>query len=368
MFKYVFRSLAILPIVALAACSGGGGSSGPSVTPPQTGNAILSRIVGVGDSLTAGYQSDGLLGVTGVTNPASIYPGNAVPPGQENGFWALFYEQAKNVGAASVYDPVTSPLPLINGPGLGNQLVLGAGNVPTATHASSCDSFNQAAFQLSTALSVVRADPNATVYDVAVPGQTAHEALAMIAPLTAPAQPPSCGYATNPADPTAGGLQSLVSDESGVFYPVLGGFVGKVTNPDQVDDAVSLHPTLATVWLGANDLLKFTFSGGQGAASDTPSQMQTDITQTIQKLQNAGAKVIVANLPDVLFTAQFFRGGAPPNPALCQLQNYVFCFTVAETTPSIVAGLEAQGVPSAVAQAQAPAIAQQVAQQVVTLI
>ncbi|MGZ3518944.1 MAG: SGNH/GDSL hydrolase family protein, partial [Vulcanimicrobiaceae bacterium] len=368
MFKRVLRPLAVLSMFALAACGGGGGSSsGPSVVPPQSGNAILTTIVGVGDSLTAGYQSSGFLGVPGVTSPVSAYPGGAVPPGQENGFWALLYAQAKGLPPTALYDPAQSPLPLISGPGLGNQLVLGANGLPTPTHAGgNCDQFNQAAFQLSTALSTVRANPNGKVFDVAVPGQTAHEALAMVNPLTAPpTNPPVCSFASNPNDPTAGGLQTLVFGESFPFYPVLGGFAGKIPHLDQVDAAVSLHPTLATVWLGANDLLKFTFSGGQTSAQiaiDSPQQMQTDITQTITKLQQAGAKVVVANLPDVLNTAQFFLGGAPPSQQACQLQNYVLCFT----TQVVTGGLVAKGVPLALAQAEAQAVAQQVVMDIQT--
>jgi lysophospholipase L1-like esterase len=356
MFRHLSRPIAVLSLFALAAC-GGGGTSTPPVTPPQTGAGILTTIVGVGDSLTAGYQSQGFLGVSGVTNPVSAYPGHAVPPGQENGFWSLLYQQAKGVNAATMYDPQKSPLPLINGPGLDDQLVVAAAPLPFATtHTSACDQFNQAAYQLSTALSVVRANPAATVYDVAVPGQTAHEALYMTGPLTAPAQPPSCGFASNPNDPTAGGLQTLVATESGPFYPVLGGFAGKVAHLDQVDAAVSLRPTLATVWLGANDLLKFTFSGGNPVASDSAQQMQADITLIVQKLQNAGAKVVVANLPDVLATAQFFRGGAPASQQLCLLQNYVFCGVAQQVT----AGLEAQGAPAALAQAEGQQVATQV--------
>lgn len=362
MYKRLVRPVAVLSMFALAACGGGGSSnSGPSMVPPQSGSAILSTIVGVGDSLTAGYQSSGFLGVPGVTSPASAYPGGAVPPGQENGFWALLYAQAKGLPPAALYDPATSPLPLINGPGLGNQLVLGANGLPASTHSGGdCDQFNQAAFSLKTALSTVRANPNGQTFDVAIPGQTAHEALAMVNPLTAPpTNPPVCSFASNPNDPTAGDLQTLVFNESFPFYPVLGGFSGKIPHLDQVDAAVSLHPTLATVWLGANDLLKFTFSGGQTSAQiaiDSPQQMQTDITQTITKLQNAGAKVVAANLPDVLQTAQFFLGGSPPSQQACLLQNYVLCFT----TQAVTGALTAQGVPPALAQGEAQAVAQQV--------
>jgi len=356
MFKRVSRPLALLTVAALAACNGGGGSSTPATVPPQNGSAVLNTIVGVGDSLTAGFQAGGLLGVP-TTNPFSSLPGNAVPPTQTNGWWALFYAQAKGIAlspstynvATAIGNPSTSPLPLINAPGIGAVLVIGNASsptpgAPTATH-SPCDSFNQAAYSPGTALSVVRANPTGTVLDVAVPGQTAHEALYQIAPLTAPPTGPGCTFPSSPTDATAGALQTLVNGESYPFYPIVGPFGARLTTPSQVDAAVSLHPTLATVWLGANDLLKFTFSGGNMVASDTSQQMQSDITTTIQRLQNAGARVVVGNLPDVLHTAQFFQGslppGAPANNAICQINNYFYC--------GILNGLIKQGVPAATA-------------------
>ncbi|MGA8796382.1 MAG: hypothetical protein WB526_04845, partial [Candidatus Cybelea sp.] len=73
----------LLATAALAAC-GGGGATSSQVLPlraaharPQT--SILSNIVGVGDSLTAGYQSNGFLGAVGVHNPSGFF----VPQGQE---------------------------------------------------------------------------------------------------------------------------------------------------------------------------------------------------------------------------------------------------------------------------------------------
>lgn len=351
MQKHLIRPFAVLSILVLAAC-GGGGATGGSLTPAQGGASTLATIVGVGDSLTAGYQAGGLLGVP-TSNPISALPGNLVPPTQENGWWALFYEQAKGVSPATMANPATSALPLVNAPGLGNELVVTQPPNPFApTHpGGSCDTFNQAAFQLSTALGAVRANAAATVYDLAVPGQTAHEALYAVAPQTGPASnPPSCTYASSPSDPTAGALQALVEGESSMFYPILGGFVGKVQTPDQVDDAASLHPTLATVWLGANDLLKFAFSGGVAAGSDSPAQMQADIALAIQKLQQAGARVLVANLPDVLHSAQFFEGGIPASPALCQLQNFFYC--------GLYNGLQKQGLPAAQAQAVATGVTQ----------
>jgi lysophospholipase L1-like esterase len=291
------RSCALAAILGLTACSGGGGTPSPAV-PPPSGNGVLAQIVGIGDSLTAGFQSGGLLGIP-TTNPISILPGHLVPPTQENGWWALMYEQAKGVSAGFMANPATSVLPLINPPGLGSQLVPTAA-LFGATH-SDCDAFNQAGYSRAGAASV-RANPATNPLDLGMPGATVHEALFMIGPIS-----PTC-VPLQGNDPTIA-LQPIVSGESGVFYPILGTFVPSLgTQTTMVNSAVALRPTLTTVWLGANDLLKYTFSGAK-APVDTPQQMQADLVQIIQKLQSAGSRVVVANLPDVLSTPQFFQGG-----------------------------------------------------------
>ncbi len=127
-FSSLKKSFALITLAAVAAC-GGSGSSGSSI--PSGGNpgpphgSPLGRIVGVGDSLTAGYQSNGFLGATGFKNP--FFPGQQVPPNQPNGFWALLDEQASgkpvDKAVADMYDPAVSPLPLIAKPGLNNQIV-----------------------------------------------------------------------------------------------------------------------------------------------------------------------------------------------------------------------------------------------------
>ncbi|MBV8354161.1 MAG: hypothetical protein JO101_02490, partial [Candidatus Eremiobacteraeota bacterium] len=62
--------------------------------------------------------------------------------------------------------------------------------------------------------------------------------------------------------------------------------------------------TLTTVWLGANDLLKYIFSAGTFGPTPTAS-LQADIQTTVQTLQAAGSQVVIANLPNVLHTALF---------------------------------------------------------------
>ncbi|MDP9016756.1 MAG: hypothetical protein M3N19_00355 [Candidatus Eremiobacteraeota bacterium] len=361
MFQHYKRPLAVLALFSLAACGGGSSSSSstppvvtvpPAVVAPQSGAAILTTIVGVGDSLTAGTQSGVTMGEKG-SNPLSAYPGNITPPTQENGFWSLLFQQAKGVPPLFMYDPNNSPLPLIHQPGIGSQLVLAtpaAGKPFISTHPS-CDAFNAAGFSRTSALTTVRINGASTVLDTAVPGITVHEALYMNSPLTGPPPPPdgsgNCpGYAASALDPTAGPLQSVVAGESSLYYPILGGFAG---SPTMVNAAAGLHPTLATVWLGANDLLKFIFSGGNPILSDSPAQMQADMTTIIATMQNSGARVVVANLPDILSTSQFFPGGVPnANPQAFDNQFVTFATQL--------------GVPAPAAKAYADALTAQMAQ------
>ena len=87
MKTFARKSIALLLLSAVAACSGGsGGGSGVSamnpmpatrrvdLLRPHDGTGMFANIVGVGDSLTAGYQSGGFLGALKVKNP--FFPPN----------------------------------------------------------------------------------------------------------------------------------------------------------------------------------------------------------------------------------------------------------------------------------------------------
>jgi lysophospholipase L1-like esterase len=301
----IARSSARLLCGALALSLAAAGCAGnkTAATPPLPGNitgggtsGLTARIVGVGDSLTAGEQSGALLGVTISPNPIAGSPFPFIPNTQGHGYYARVWSQA-NAGADPLA-PATSPLPLMGPPGLGSILV------PTATGgltsiAAACAGANAAAFSASTALGI-RLNPTATPLDVAVPGQTLHEALFQTQPT---------GNCTGAGLPSAFvGLNAIINSENLDFYPVLGNFPAGAT---QVQAAASLQPTLALVWLGSNDLLKYLFSNGAVGPTD-PAIFQSDMVTVIATLQNAGAKVAVANLVDVLGAAQFTPVAALP--------------------------------------------------------
>ena len=297
------RIVAAAAAIALAAtaCSSGGRTT-PSPTVGTTVSSTI-KLVGVGDSLTAGEQSGGLYGLAGgEANPLpnGIFPllpapvlFPTVPPTQGNGWWALVWSQAN--GGINPLTVATSPLPLLATPLLG-MLAPSNQGLPTA-FMTPCTGANALAYSASTALQT-RLNPATTPYDVAIPGQTLHEALYQIAPET------TCAATINVNNPNIG-LSTLDNAESATFYPVLGTFGAGFT---QVQAAAALHAQYATVWLGSNDVLKYALSGGVLPATD-PAQFYNDILAVIRTLQASGAKVAVANLFDVLDSSYFTSAG-----------------------------------------------------------
>jgi hypothetical protein len=329
--SYAKTSIALFTFAALAACGGRSAGSTGTLLPPSGAqrpqqSSLLARIAGVGDSLTAGYQSDGFLGETRVRNP--LYSGSQIPPNQENGWWALLNEQASssslNDAINTMYDPATSPLPLIKGPGLDNQVVPNANQFQPFAQFKGTDpctyahGFNQAGFLLRGS-AMVRMNPtSAHIRNVGIPGITLHEANVIHQPQT-----DTC----SPLPGIPGLLSDVVNEESGTFWPVLRDFTKLDGHLTEVNAAASLHPTLATVWLGANDVLKYMGSGGRFVGGDrTTGQVEGDLRATISTLQHSGAKIVMANLPNILETGFFQRVTVPVHPNReCKIRSYAWC-------------------------------------------
>jgi lysophospholipase L1-like esterase len=286
------RLLALPLLSGLVACSGSASAPSPAPQPSPAPPAILHpalKLVGVGDSLTAGEQSGGLVGVASSAMP------NAA---QTRGFWALIWNRANGGNLSSVQ---TSPLPLMKAPGLLTYLTMG-NDFPTQIQ-DACEGFNASAFSAATALQA-RANPNVSPYDVGVPGQTVHEALYA----TAPSATGPTGTGTNGSFACSGAIPPMSTQvaaqynaENTTFYPILATFGSNIT---QVQAAASLHGEIATVWLGQNDQIKPLLVPG-GIAPTPPEQFGLDITQIIRTLQQSGAKVVIANLMDELHPAAF---------------------------------------------------------------
>jgi lysophospholipase L1-like esterase len=300
---------AVTLAASLAACNGGSSmpSSGSGGGGGGGNGALLSRIVGVGDSLTAGEQSDALLGETISPNPLGAgSPFPVVPDTQGNGYYALLWSQAN--GGANPLNVADSPLPLMAPPGLGSILLPATGGGLTSIVAP-CQGPAAISTTFSTALQT-RLNPTTKPLDVAVPGQTLREAIVM----KAPAAP--CNGGSLPPQELL--LNGIIQPEDVNLYPVLANFGQGVT---QLQAAVSLKPTLALVWLGSNDLLKYAFSNGAFPPT-TPAQFQSDTINVITSMQKAGAKVAISNLVDVLDAATFTKVGNLPAVFTAALAPY----------------------------------------------
>jgi lysophospholipase L1-like esterase len=330
------RILALAALATFTACSSAAGTSPslPATTSqikPATVNPILANIVGVGDSLTAGYQSDGMLGEQ---FPNPLQQSYFVHPTQENGFWADVDEQASGLPIADAiareYDPAESPLPLIAAPGINNQIV--PANQPPGFNMFKADqctydnNFNAYGYLLQQS-SRVRMNPTSTkIRDLAVPGISLHEANTLSQP-----QSTTC----KPLTGILGELAAVVDQESSTFWPVLRNFNGMGQGLSETAAAAKLKPSLAIVWLGANDVLKYMGSGGRFLGGDNSvGQVSSDLDKTYSTLQHAGAKVITANLPNILRTPYFMRVTVPPQnqwvracPSFSApgVQTYLFC-------------------------------------------
>jgi len=193
--------------------------------------AELRRLVVVGDSLSAGYQSGSLLDVQQVHGYASLV-------------------------AAQAHVPL--PLPLIGAPGIPNVLTLvSPGPPPVIVPAPGT--------------SPGRDNPTLQPMDLAVPGQNVQDALTTLPNF--------------PIDD----LTDLVLGLPGL----LTGF-----SRSQVEWAENLSPTTIFVWLGSNDALGVVFTGDTSTLTPVP-QFQTSFAQVMTRLAATGAKLVVANVPDV---------------------------------------------------------------------
>ncbi|MGH9943189.1 MAG: SGNH/GDSL hydrolase family protein [Pyrinomonadaceae bacterium] len=193
--------------------------------------ADLSRLVVVGDSLSAGFQNGSLLDRQ-----------------QVNGYATLVALRARK----------TLPLPLIAEPGVPNVLQLVSPGPPPI-------------ILPAPGISTGRTNPLEQPRNLAVPGARVQDAL------------------TRRPDFPIDSLTDLVLGLPGL----LGG-----QSRSQVELAEVLRPTTVFLWIGNNDAL------GAATAADpallTPqADFEAAYRQVINRLAATGAKLVVANIPDV---------------------------------------------------------------------
>lgn len=230
--------------------------------PVASGEADFSTYIAVGNSLTAGFQSNAL------------------------------YESAQkfsypNLLARQFHTVEQFTQPLISDPGIGGRIELTSLNpLGTTTNQQQGQPINQGEKPFK---------------NLGVPG----------AVLVDYANPNNSGMlkerATDPSHPAFNPFYSIILEES-----------------ELADDAPKIHdqvakqePTFITFWLGNNDVLGFVTSGGEGQDITPPSQFTQLYGASAQLMASTGASVVVYNIPDVtsipfvfLLRSQLQQGGA----------------------------------------------------------
>ncbi|GGD18370.1 MULTISPECIES: G-D-S-L family lipolytic protein [Flavobacterium] len=240
----------------------------PEEPPVTAGSADFSKYVALGNSLTAGF-SDGALFIKS----------------QENSYAKLLADQFELAGGGEFRIPFMND----NVGGLlfggmpnasfGPRLIFnGAAPIPLPGGTPSTETFN-----------VVSGPFN----NLGVPGAKSFHLLAP-------------GYG-NPANLPAAANPYFVRMASAPGTSVLA-------------DAMAQNPTFFSLWIGNNDVLGYALSGGDGTNPITDEATFTFAINTlITTLTSAGAKGVVANIPDVKTIPHFkvvpFNPLSPSNPS-----------------------------------------------------
>jgi lysophospholipase L1-like esterase len=227
-------------------------------TPPalSTGTANFTQYVSLGNSLTAGYQSAALT----AEDQGKSYP-------------KLIATQVGK-GASFIQ-------PLIAYPGLGSYTAKGAGILKL----TGFDSTSNPVISPVPYASVPAFNPANPYYSDAIRNHAApYNNLGI----------PGIVLADMDSAVTTANSYS----HSGLIDPILRNPNFGNTNP--IKQAMLLSPTFITCWIGNNDVLGYATSGGVSPAAPTAAAtFQYLYNNLLTKITAGGAKVVVANIPDV---------------------------------------------------------------------
>ena len=245
--KKFFNLIFVTTIIALvfSGCMDKTDLTAPSASNPVNGNADLTRFVTIGNSLTAGWQNGALY-----ASSQNYSFGNQI---------------AKQVGT-------TFEQPLVSDPGTGGRmeiktLDIAKGEIDIYYNPNKGNAENLKYQYPYNNLGI----PGALLYDVL--------------------------YATS-STTCASALFSSSHTPNPMFDLILR------SHGSQFAQAKALHPTFITLWIGNNDVLGFATSGGFSPSEPTPVSgglynFQSAFTQLADSIASLGAKVVVANIPDV---------------------------------------------------------------------
>jgi lysophospholipase L1-like esterase len=246
--KYGIVALA----VAIALLYGGCKNTAPSGPIAGLGGATVTKYVSIGNSLTAGYQSNGLFASAQAYSYPNLIAGQLLAAGSNVGtFQQPLYSDPGTpdpvTGKASRYELISWTGPVIGPRGL-------------------------------TPGSPVNTTLPRPYDNLGVPGAVIFDFL------------DSTNVALKAGPPRSNPLFALVLRSQTAFGNSI------------FQQAVALHPDLVTFWLGNNDVLGFATSGGVSPSSPTSNAIFTGLyTQALGTLRGAlpNAKIVVANIPDV---------------------------------------------------------------------
>jgi lysophospholipase L1-like esterase len=209
---------------------------------PDAGSADLSHYVAVGNSLTAGY-ADGTL----------------YKSAQKNGFAVILSQQFATAGGGEFKVPY-----MVDDFGFGGRRILGP--------STNC-------------LGVTSLGP------ILYPGTLDPANAAWIG---------DQGPFQNMGVPGAK-VSHLLAPGYGTMNPYFGRFASNPATTSIVADAAAQSPTFFTLWIGANDVLGYSTTGGEGGgdALTDPTLFAGYYNTVLDALVASGAKGVLANIPDV---------------------------------------------------------------------
>ena len=204
----------------------------------NAGTLVLSKMVAVGNSLTAGVQSTGL---------REDFQMHSYP-----------YLIAQQMGRAASFEQ-----PIVASPGLGSPLGMTPQNFNPATGEITQDPLTVDPLSLLANAYLPRAYDN-----MGVPGFDLYDAMNTL----------------------TGGMADLV-----LRNPTFG-------NTSQIEQAMALNPTLLILWLGSNDVLGAALDGGDPAQITSINDFTSRLTAILNYIrvdQGYDKAIIMANVPNV---------------------------------------------------------------------
>lgn len=231
------NTLVLLLAIAVTACK-------PMIDEPapSAGTADFTTYVALGNSLTSGYRD-----------------GDLFRSGQLNSYPLMLATQMTFVGRKGDFK---QPL-MVDETGFGNRLKF-TGLTATGPVIVSYGAANPQNFA-----SIASAGP---YFNLGVPGAKSFHL-------------PFAGY----GNPAAG---------AGNYNPYYARFATSAT-ASVLGDALAVHPTFYSLWIGNNDVLLYAINGGSSDAITPAATFTASVTATVQALKATGAKGVMANIPDI---------------------------------------------------------------------